>query len=49
MKDIKVQIETLLHENAPDFEIAKILKKDIKINTLAKNIAEKNFGYYQCV
>ncbi len=41
MKDIKVQIETLLHENAPDFEIAKILKKDIKIyfKTLEESFA----------
>lgn len=30
MKDIKVQIETLLYENAPDFEISKLLKQDIK-------------------
>ena len=30
MEDIKAQIETLLYEDAPDFEIAKLLKKDIK-------------------
>ncbi|MBU1667741.1 HD domain-containing protein [bacterium] len=30
MEDIKAQIETLLYENAPDFEISKLLKKDIK-------------------
>lgn len=30
MEDIKAQIETLLYENAPDFEISKLLKKEIK-------------------
>lgn len=30
MEDIKAQIETLLYEEAPDFEISKLLKKDIK-------------------
>ena len=30
MDDVKNQIETLLHENAPDFKIAKVLKQDIR-------------------
>ena len=30
MDSLKREIESLLYENAPDFEIAKILKKDIK-------------------
>jgi len=30
MEEIKTQIETLLYEEAPDFEISKLLKKDIK-------------------
>ncbi len=30
MENIKNQIETLLYENAPDFEISKLLKKEIK-------------------
>lgn len=30
MDDVKIQIETLLHDNAPDFKIAKVLKQDIK-------------------
>ncbi len=36
MDNIKAQIEELLHNNATDFEIAKVLKKDIKLyfNTL---------------
>ena len=28
---VKSQIEELLYENAADFEIAKVLKKDIKL------------------
>jgi hypothetical protein len=28
---VKAQIEELLYNNAADFEIAKVLKKDIKI------------------
>ena len=30
MNNIKAQIETLMYENAPDFEIAKVIKKEIK-------------------
>lgn len=30
MQTIKNEIETLLHDNAPDFEISKLLKADIK-------------------
>ncbi len=30
MKELKTQIETLLHENAPDFKIAKVLKEHLK-------------------
>lgn len=30
MDDVKIQIEELLYENAPDFKIAKVLKQDIK-------------------
>ena len=30
MDDVKREIETLLHENGPDFKIAKVLKQDIK-------------------
>lgn len=41
MKNIKSQIETLLQEEAEDFEIAKALKKDIKIyfGTLEESFA----------
>jgi len=44
MEDIKTQIEALLYENAPDFEIAKLLKKDIKIyfKTLEESFARCN-------
>ncbi len=31
MINTEVEIETLLYNNAPDFEIAKLLKKDIKV------------------
>ena len=30
VKELKTQIETLLHENAPDFKIAKVLKEHLK-------------------
>jgi [protein-PII] uridylyltransferase len=30
VNNIKAQIETLMYENAPDFEIAKVIKKEIK-------------------
>jgi len=38
---VKAQIEELLYENAADFEIAKVLKKDIKLyfNTLEESFA----------
>jgi [protein-PII] uridylyltransferase len=41
MEDIKAQIETLLYEEAPDFEISKLLKKDIKnyFRTLEESFA----------
>jgi [protein-PII] uridylyltransferase len=44
MEDIKTQIETLLYENATDFEIAKLLKKDIKIyfKTLEDSFRKSN-------
>ena len=44
MEDIKTQIETLLYENAPDFEIAKLLKKDIKryYKTLDETFSKNN-------
>lgn len=45
MEDIKAQIETLLYENAPNFEISKLLKKDIKnyFETLEESFT-KNSG-----
>ena len=41
MEKVKAQIEELLYENAPDFEIAKVLKQDIKtyFDTLEKTFA----------
>jgi len=41
MDDIKAQIETLLYEEAADFEISKLLKKDIKnyFGTLEESFA----------
>ena len=41
MDKVKAQIEELLYENAADFEIAKVLKKDIKLyfNTLEESFA----------
>ncbi len=41
MEDIKAQIETLLYEKAPDFEISKLLKRDIKeyFETLEESFA----------
>jgi len=41
MEDIKAQIETLLYEEAADFEISKLLKKDIKnyFETLEESFA----------
>ena len=44
MEDIKAKIETLLYENAADFEISKLLKKDIKeyFGTLEETFAHTN-------
>ncbi len=41
MEKIKAQIEELLYENAPDFEIAKVIKQDIKsyFSTLEETFA----------
>ena len=41
MDSVKAQIEELLYENAADFEIAKVLKKDIKLyfDTLEETFA----------
>ncbi len=41
MEDIKAQIETLLYEEAADFEISKLLKRDIKeyFETLEESFA----------
>jgi len=48
MEAIKLKIETLIEENAPDFEIAKLLKADIKeyFGTLEESFSQnsgKNF------
>jgi len=44
MEDIKAKIETLLYENAADFEISKLLKQDIKdyFETLEESFAQNN-------
>ena len=44
MKNIKAQIETLLYEEAPDFEISKVLKKEIKnyFGTLEETFAQSS-------
>ena len=44
MNNIKTQIEELMYENAPDFEIAKLLKKDIKsyYKTLDETFSKNN-------
>ena len=44
MRKIKEEIETLLHQEATDFEIAKLLKKDIQeyFTTLEKSFLENN-------
>ncbi|MCW8822117.1 MAG: HD domain-containing protein [Sulfurovum sp.] len=41
MDDVKIEIEALLYENAPDFKIAKVLKQDIKsyFDTLEETFA----------
>ncbi len=44
MEDIKTKIETLLYKDAPDFEISKLLKQDIKeyFGTLEESFAQNN-------
>ena len=44
MENLKTQIETLVHEDAPAFEIAKLLKKDIKCyyKTLDETFSKNN-------
>jgi len=44
MKDIKAKIETLLYEEAPDFEISKLLKEEIKryFETLEESFAQSS-------
>jgi [protein-PII] uridylyltransferase len=44
MNNIKTKIEELMYENAPDFEIAKLLKKDIKCyyKTLDETFSKNN-------
>ena len=44
MEDIKEKIETLLYENAADFEISKLLKQDIKdyFETLEESFTQNN-------
>ena len=44
MEAIKLKIETLLEENVPDFEIAKLLKADIKeyFGTLEESFTQNN-------
>jgi len=44
MEDIKAKIETLLYENAADFEISKLLKQDIKdyFGTLEESFSQNN-------
>ena len=44
MEDIKAKIETLLYEDAADFEISKLLKQDIKeyFGTLEESFTQNN-------
>ena len=44
MEDIKTKIETLLYENAKDFEISKLLKQEIKeyFGTLEESFTQNN-------
>jgi len=44
MEDIKAQIETLMYEDAADFEISKVLKQDIKeyFGTLEQSFEESS-------
>jgi len=44
MEDLKIKIEALLHGNASDFEVSKLLKQDIKeyFGTLEESFAQNN-------
>ena len=44
MEDLKIKIESLLHDNASDFEISKLLKEHIKeyFGTLEESFAQNN-------
>jgi len=44
MEDLKIKIESLLHDNASDFEISKLLKEHIKeyFGTLEESFAHNN-------
>ena len=44
MEDLKIKIDTLLHENASDFEISKLLKLEIKayFGTLEESFSQNN-------
>ncbi len=44
MNNIKLEIENLIYENAPDFEISKVLKREIKsyYKTLDKTFSQNN-------
>jgi len=44
MEDLKIKIENLLHDNASDFEISKLLKQDIKeyFGTLEESFSQNN-------
>ena len=44
MEDLKIKIETLIHDNASDFEVSKLLKQDIKeyFGTLEESFRQNN-------
>ena len=44
MKDLKLKVETLLHDNASDFEVSKLLKQEIKtyFGTLEESFSQNN-------
>ena len=44
MEDLKIKIENLLHDNASDFEVSKLLKKEIKtyFGTLEESFSQNN-------
>lgn len=44
MEDLKIKIESLLHDNASDFEVSKLLKQHIKeyFGTLEESFAQNN-------